>query len=463
MARGVAADMTWDRSAGVESSGVQVAQHREAPTAGGRDVLGMRRDRPWCGTVRQLKFHRLCIEPVVTMSTASRHSRFGPSPDPGLSVRPDTPAARDVWELLPSVAPLRISLVSPGFPPQLGGIEVVVGHLAEELCGHGHQVTVYAQRPRGSSFPVSHDYSVRRFADWNRSGQFPVAPGLARALWRDRGSLEVIHAHSFHAAPAMMAATVPKVPLVFTPHFHAVGHTRAASALHTVYDPLAKLLFRRADKVTCNSVAESELLLRRYPSVERRLSVVPPGVDTQALLAAEPFQTDRPIVLVAGRLEAYKRVDTAIRAFAAMREDAQLVICGAGSHRPALERLTSELGIVGRVSFRGQVSDRELRRWQRTATATLSLSAREAFGLVLLEAAVAGSRVVASDIPAHAELAHRLAHVDAPMAVVTPDVAAAAAALDSQVEMGRLTMLPDQSFGWSAMARRFEAIYRSVS
>jgi glycosyltransferase involved in cell wall biosynthesis len=324
-------------------------------------------------------------------------------------------------------------------------------------------VTVFAQRPLGSSFPDSRDYSVRRFVDWTGSGQFPVAPGLARALWRDRGLFDVIHAHSFHAVPAMMAASVPKVPLVFTPHFHAVGHTKAASALHTVYDPLATLLFRRADKVTCVSLAESELLLRRYPSVEPRLSVVPLGVDSQALLAAEPFETDRPIVLVAGRLEPYKRVDTAIRAFASIRKDAQLVVCGTGSHRPALERLVRELGIASRVSFRGQVSDGELRRWQRTASSTLSLSAREAFGLVLLEAAVAGSRVVASDIPAHAELEQRLRPAGGRMAVVTPDVATVAAALDSQVEMGRLITLPDQSFGWSTMARRFEAIYRSVS
>jgi glycosyltransferase involved in cell wall biosynthesis len=93
----------------------------------------------------------------------------------------------------------------------------------------------------------------------------------------------------------------------------------------------------------------------------------------------------------------------------------------------------------------------------------VSLSAREAFGLVLLEAAVAGSRVVASDVPAHAELAQRLGRVDASIAVIPPDVAAVAAALDSQVEMGRLTTPPDRSFAWSAMARRFEAIYRSVS
>jgi glycosyltransferase involved in cell wall biosynthesis len=366
-------------------------------------------------------------------------------------------------DALSSDVRMRVSLVSPGFPPQLGGVEVVVGYLADELSGDGHQVMVYAQRPRGSSFPASRDYPVHRFADWGGSPQFPVAPGLVRALWRDRRLFDVIHAHSFHTVPAMMAATVPKVPLVFTPHFHAAGHTRAASALHTVYDPLATLLFRRADKVTCVSVAESELLVRRYPSVEPRLSIVPLGVDTQALLAAEPFKTDHPVVLVAGRLEPYKRVDTAIRAFASMRKDAQLVVCGTGSHRPALERLARELGIASRVSFPGQVSQEELRRWQRTATSTLSLSAREAFGLVLLEAAVAGSQVVASDIPAHVELAHRLGRAGAHMVVVTPDVAPVAAALDSQVEMGHLTPLPDQGFRWSTMARQFEAIYRSVS
>lgn len=359
---------------------------------------------------------------------------------------------------------MRISLVSPGFPPQLGGVEVVVGYLADQLHRHSHQVTVYAQRPCGSSFPASRDYPVRRFADWCGSRQFPVAPGLIRALWRDRGLFDVIHAHSFHAVPAMMAATVPRVPLVFTPHFLPAGGTRVASTVHIVYDPLATLLFRRADSVTCVSVAESELLLRRYPFIEPRLSVVPLGADIRALVAAEPFDADRPIVLVAGRLEAYKRVDTAIRAFARMRSrEARLVVCGTGSHRPTLERLVRELGIASRVTFRGQVSQEELRRWQRTATVTLSLSAMECFGLVLLEAAVAGSRVVASDIPAHAELADRVGRVDARMALVPLDVAAAAATLDQQVEMGRLAGLPDRSFDWSAMTRRFEAIYRSVS
>lgn len=360
---------------------------------------------------------------------------------------------------------MRISLVSPGFPPQLGGVEVVVGQLAESLHLSGHQVAVYAQRPRRCSFAVSHDYPVHRYSDLSGSRQFPIAPGLALAVWRDRRLFDVIHAHSFHAAPALMAATVPSVPFVFTPHFHAQGHTRLASALHVVYDPLATVLFRRADKVTCVSAAESELLLRRYPSTESRLVIVPLGVDTSAILAAEPFETDRPVVLVAGRLEGYKHVEAAIHAFARMSAEARLVVCGTGSQRPVLERLVRELGIAHDVSFRGVVGEEELRRWQRTASSTVSLSTREAFGLTLLEAAVGGSRVVASDIPAHAELAERVGQFDDRISLVpsesSPD--AVADMLDHHVQAGPLLPLRDSGFDWSLVARRFLDVYRSVS
>jgi hypothetical protein len=70
--------------------------------------------------------------------------------------------------------------------------------------------------------------------------------------------------------------------------------------------------------------------------------------------------------------------------------------------------------------------------------------------------------VVASDIPAHAELARRIGQVDARMTLVAPQVAAVAATLDHQVQTGRLGVLPARGFDWSAMAGQFEAIYRSV-
>ena len=50
------------------------------------------------------------------------------------------------------------------------------------------------------------------------------------------------------------------------------------------------------------------------------------------------------------------------------------------------------------------------------------------------------------------------------MAAVAPDRAAVGTALDRQVEMGRVTTLPqDRSFDWSTTARRFETMHRPVS
>ena len=51
------------------------------------------------------------------------------------------------------------------------------------------------------------------------------------------------------------------------------------------------------------------------------------------------------------------------------------------------------------------MSDDVLRRWQRTADVVVSLSTRESFGLSLAEGIAAGAAIVASEIPAHREMA----------------------------------------------------------
>jgi len=388
-------------------------------------------------------------------------------------------------------------MVTPGFPPQLGGVETMVGHLADELAHAGNPVTVYAQRPRGVTYPPTRDYEVYRFVDWVGHPEFPVAPGLLRQLWRDAPAMSVLHAHSFHAAPAMMAATVPQVPLVFTPHFHAVGHTRLAELVHLAYDPLAKLLFRRATRVTCVSHAEADLLLQRYPNVESRLSVVPLAVDTHALTTANPIDVDDPVVLVVGRLEPYKNVDLVVRAFAALhqktraaagrntrqgvrqgtrlhsrpdsRRDARLVVCGGGSQVDPLRRLVAELGMADRVDVLGPVSDANVRRWQATAHVTVSASTREAFGLVVLEGAVAGSRVIASDIPAHREV-RQLLGPDAERITLVPigengsraAVGDLSDALENALGRARPSRPVGRRFDWAGVAQEYARIYAEV-
>ncbi len=306
---------------------------------------------------------------------------------------------------------MRIAIVAPGYPPDVGGVEAVVSELAEGLASRSHRVEVLAHRRRGPATApavtprAGQSVHVQRFPDWTGSRRFEMAPGMWREL-RHRNDFDVVHAHSFHASAAVATSLVIKAPLVFSPHYHGVGHTRAARLLHRVYDPIATTIFRRADTVICVSQAEADLLASHYPSARGKLEIVRNGVDVDGVRSAAPFELDRPVVLSVGRLEEYKQVALATRAFAALpRSDALFVVAGAGPQLDALRELAVELGVQERVRFLGFVPMNELRRWQRTAAVTMCLSRHEAFGLSLLEAIAAGSRVIASEIPAHTEVA----------------------------------------------------------
>jgi glycosyltransferase involved in cell wall biosynthesis len=296
---------------------------------------------------------------------------------------------------------MRVGIVSPGYPPTAGGVEVVVARTARALVRAGHAVDVLAAERRRDLVPLADDDGVvvRRFVS-SRSTNFPVAPGLWRYVHEFGDRYDVLHGHGYHTLGALGAAlAAPRARFVFSPHYHGTGHSVARAALHRIYRPAGRLGFRRADAVVCVSAAEARLVRAHFPAVAGRIRVVPNAVDVAGILAAQPFADDVPTVLSVGRLERYKRVDRLIRAFALVSDRARLVVIGDGPDGARLRAMAR-----GNVRFLGRIGDDELRRWYRTARVVCSLSEHEAFGLTAAEAVVAGARVVLSDIPAYAEL-----------------------------------------------------------
>jgi glycosyltransferase involved in cell wall biosynthesis len=174
------------------------------------------------------------------------------------------------------------------------------------------------------------------------------------------------------------------------------------------YKPLGHWLVRRSDAVIAVSEAEAQLLDRDFPNVRARLSVVHNGVDLAAIERSEPFAADVPTILVAGRIEPYKRVEVVIEAFARVLSPSRLVILGDGSGAAAAKQLVAKSPRSADIDMRGHVGEAELRRWQRTARCVVNFSEHEAFGLSALEGGAAGANVVLSDIPAHREVAELL-------------------------------------------------------
>jgi glycosyltransferase involved in cell wall biosynthesis len=358
---------------------------------------------------------------------------------------------------------MRIAIVAARYPPDLGGMETVIGELAPRLSAAGDDVEVFAHAsesaPAGSAFrgPIL----VHRFRVPLPARHLTFAPGLLRALRHARGRFDVVHAHNYHASPAMSAALAGSRPLVFTPYYHGSGHTRLTRIAHLPYRPLSRTVFSAAARIVCISHSEARNLITDMPFIRTPVSVLPMGVDTGAITAAAPFEGSRDVVLAVGRMDPYKQLDRIVLASRSLPDRFRVVIVGDGPARAQLERLIARHALGSRVELLGRIPADDLLRWYRSARVLVSMSLRESFGLTLVEALAAGSAVVASDIPAHRDTAE--AQPVGAVRLVEPGIAPPdlAGAIVAAADAGPPAGVAVSS--WDDVAEHLRAIYRSVA
>lgn len=301
-------------------------------------------------------------------------------------------------------------MVTSHFPPSTGGLERHVSALTDAMASRGIEVDVIVPGTATAvhESEVHPGLTVRRFRSVVGGSHYPVAPGLWRYLRRNAGTYDLVHAHNYHALPALAAALSGARPLVITPHFHGTAHSPLGTAVYLPYRRAGRIIFDRASAVICVSSAEANLLASHFPRAAAKTRVIANGLDVEALRGAKPLPTANCVLLTAGRLERHKRVDLVLEALRLLPAEWHLCVIGKGRDRRRLERRAGGLSLSGRVSFIDHVGDELFRRWLKTAAVYVSLSSHEAFGLAVAEAAVAGAAVVVSDIPPHRELARLL-------------------------------------------------------
>jgi glycosyltransferase involved in cell wall biosynthesis len=353
--------------------------------------------------------------------------------------------------------PRRIAFVTPLYFPVGGGVESHVEQLAQRLAARGDEVEVLTQTadPSLPERETREGVTVRRFQIPLRSQHYAWAPSLGRHLTAHGDDYDLIHSHNYHALPALAAARRTRRPLIFTPHYHGTSESAFRRALHRPYRRVARRMIGRAARVICVSPAEAKLLSRHFPTVADKLRVIPNGVDAAAIAAAEPFPTERRVVLSAGRLEDYKRVDALISALPHLDSRFEVRITGDG---PALRRLEEKARAQGsedRVRFLGRVEREELNRWFRTASVYVTMSRIEAMPVTPLEVLHAGAHVVASDIPAHRNIA-TLAPEAVHLVAADTDGAELARSIERAAEQGPAHA---DVLSWDAVLDETETVY----
>jgi glycosyltransferase involved in cell wall biosynthesis len=185
-----------------------------------------------------------------------------------------------------------------------------------------------------------------------------------------------------------------------------------------VLERLVRAGVRRARRVLFPTRAAADWISRKIPIPPERIAIVPHGVSPEAFesdrLGPAPARGRAPYLFLPASLERHKRIEVLIRSLQHV-EDPALEAWIAGDdeidrpHSAELRRLVEDLGLGSRVRFLGPVPYREILHYHRGALAMAFPSLLETFGHPMLEAMLAGTPIVAADIPPLREIAGDIA------------------------------------------------------
>ena len=132
-----------------------------------------------------------------------------------------------------------------------------------------------------------------------------------------------------------------------------------------------------------------------------KITVISCGVDQEMFSRKQP-KFSNPTLVVVSRLLPYKHVDKVITALENLRNDfpkIKLVVIGEGPEKRKLERQMNDLGLEKQVRFLERLPKVRLIELLAKSHVLVHPSVIEGFGIVLVEAAAAGTPFVATDIP----------------------------------------------------------------
>ncbi|RPI78219.1 MAG: glycosyltransferase family 1 protein [Chloroflexi bacterium] len=158
-------------------------------------------------------------------------------------------------------------------------------------------------------------------------------------------------------------------------------------------------------------VGDCETIRQRaasYGMAPERIVTFPWGVDLEKYHPGNRQDAgDKHFTLLSTRSwEPVYGVDVLVRGFLQAAQSCpklHLVLLGNGSQAPLLRKMIAEGGAAEKVTFAGQISQKDLPRYYRSADLYVSASHSDGTSISLLEAMACGTPVLVSDIPGNKE------------------------------------------------------------
>ncbi len=322
-----------------------------------------------------------------------------------------------------------------------GGMNVYVKELTRKLGYLGVHVDVFTRSQDEHVPHVLHDLGYG-----NRVVHIPAGPevplpkpelaeyipkfveGILTFTEKKGIQYDLIHSHYWMSGIAARdLQTAWDIPVVHMFHTLGLMKQRIARAPHETegdyriqgeYEVL-----RLADRIIAATPAEMAQLQWLYETDEKKITIIPPGVDICHFYPIPPDEakefigipSDDRMMLFVGRIEPLKGVDTLIQAISLIRQKGALdhhcclcvsIIGGEPNADPEvmtaemtrLQQLCDQYGLEDLVTFLGRRGQDTLPYYYSATDVVVMPSHYESFGMVALEAMACGTPVIATQV-----------------------------------------------------------------
>jgi glycogen(starch) synthase len=319
----------------------------------------------------------------------------------------------------------RVLILSWEYPPLIeGGLARHVRKLSEAMVERDVEVHVLTRGGEESpAQELANGVVVHRirepkrptdlgeFVTWvERMNSDMLAAGVELG---DRYEFDLVHGHDWLVANACdHLAKRFEAPLVTTIHATEYGRHQGWVDKHpqTYIHGVERWITNRSQRVIACSHYMREQIVDIFGVAEKRVSVIPNGIDPDDLQAQNPAELERlrsefakpeeKLVLLIGRLVYEKGFQLALEAMPRLIDavpGTRFLVAGSGTHEAELHRQAEELGLMEHGTFLGWIGDDVLHSLYRIADLTVVPSIYEPFGLVALEAMASGCPCIVAD------------------------------------------------------------------
>jgi glycosyltransferase involved in cell wall biosynthesis len=373
---------------------------------------------------------------------------------------------------------VKLAVVTETFPPEINGVAMTFGRIAQVLARRGHAVTVYRPRRDDLTSGVTQvEFAEELFTGVPIPG-YPLLrvglPARGRLLrqWRlNPPDLVHVVTEGPLGASAVSAARLLNIPV--TSSFHTNFHAYTSHYGFGLLRRAALAWLRRVHNRTLRTFAPTTQLCEELGALGfKNLQLLSRGVDldhfSPTRRCAELRESwgagqDDLVVLHVGRMAAEKNYPLLFRAFAAMQSANPCLRCVLAGEGPLKAQLARD---YPQHIFAGFFSREEIGRYYASADIYIHASQTETFGNVLTEAMASGLAVAGFDYAAARQFVQNgvngLSVPSAePDALVASGVRLATdAALRNRLRANARAVLLEQS--WEKVVTRFEADLTAV-